>query len=1327
MGGKTLSILDKSKNAEMLVDVGGSDSNLCPFCKKKGLFLKLNATSHSFNYAPSSLKFEPTNSLNVFLPYDLTGGQVIGVTNLPELKLRYQQLRLLSKFLNNEIKRIAEFLPADVTIVRELNMKLSNSLRNFSSTLKLQNMLYKDLHLNLKFVKSIIFDVKAVLKSLKPYLISSKPSLSLIRRILKSIKQMEHVNIRYEVSKVKSVDQGVVVTYTGRFCFYQLCMNNAEVKIEDVVNADTCTMCKKKPMSRDYTVITVRPKTHQTLSSRISMKKNQSIRLYVDKSSDRVQGYIHASFNLFDVDHPMEFRIENSNISFVKNLKLFDGFSFDIKNSISVGSAKWTNLVKQIVGESRKIPTLLNEAQSFYERNAKNTTSRLNSVDVHVRKANKKYLHKKRRLHKLEKEFKEASFKHKRTLTKYKRNLIKLAKKEKLEKLYLKNDDELRAIDKKLNELCDLKTCVSECIQLPVCQICRDKITRNINTMKCQDMIQFVQASVKVPYKTHCDSIYYNKTRITTGECTISPNENELTIESPEVRVLSNKPSKKLYGSINNLFSSCDKSFRNIYEGHNVRRPCIQMRKEVKTVLRPASKCSYKEQVKIGRGAPKVCKCQSDQCVARLCSPKVIISNSKCEKKRMAYLRTTDGIPKEYIHLKSSIRRIKEHSQRISIEVEKQRKNKRFFENQYSIAHNLFNNSQQESLFANSSRQTVPVLLKKEVCLLEQYQQKVNLTQVIDVIKIEFTQKLPFVDNILLNVEILRKESMSTQIIPFYFNFDDRHMSIRLAAKKIVNTALCSLNEKKWRRRKSTNGIESNEEKELLSTAWYYGSDSNLSKIQKACISLQKVINFLNEMASILLNFINDSIDIKREMHSSSAHNALFTSTANNSYVIEAQNDMILSLEADLTMIQKSLTVEHVLRDAREQLELYVSVNDYTICLNFEDCVNSAFETLETIPSVFAVSREQYDESVEDSRKKIQSVFSSNDQTLSSLSALIQSFNDQIYYIRSVCLHCSNKPSIPTHKTPIQYEVVMVGQKTTINCIYESILPTTIYWMKNEEVIDGKHGQQLTINATLDDNGVYKCMVVSAVGKTTSNDTLVIIYSKPSFLSQPKNVTYTLPNHHDNATFVCNVTAEPMPKIKWYYRSFSWTRGQMLYGEYSPLLAVKNPSNKKAGYYYCVGENKYGKTKSEEARLDILKSNLATQKISMSVRVKEYTNTSRKFSQLEKEMTLFEGLTVVMNLNSHGIKSKINVHVFSDPNILMKKLNEESMMDAASKSRQMLAKSMAVFVSHVMNGSIRSDNETVLKIDKGSLMYEYRLNICQAGYKMDADGYTCGE
>ena len=175
------------------------------------------------------------------------------------------------------------------------------------------------------------------------------------------------------------------------------------------------------------------------------------------------------------------------------------------------------------------------------------------------------------------------------------------------------------------------------------------------------------------------------------------------------------------------------------------------------------------------------------------------------------------------------------------------------------------------------------------------------------------------------------------------------------------------------------------------------------------------------------------------------------------------------------------------------------------------------------------------------------------------------------------------------------------------------------------------------------------------------------------------------------------------------------------------MLSVKHPNTAKAGYYYCVAENKYGKQNSLEARLDVLKSTLATQKISLSVDSKNWSNSSAKFPVLMKRMTLLEGLTVMIQHNLQGTKSKIYVDIFSDPKVFMKKVNKESMMDAAAISRQILAKSMAIFVSQVMKKFIEIDNHTNIEVDKNSLMYEYKLNICQPGYRMDADGFTCGK
>ena len=382
------------------------------------------------------------------------------------------------------------------------------------------------------------------------------------------------------------------------------------------------------------------------------------------------------------------------------------------------------------------------------------------------------------------------------------------------------------------------------------------------------------------------------------------------------------------------------------------------------------------------------------------------------------------------------------------------------------------------------------------------------------------------------------------------------------------------------------------------------------------------------------------------------------------------------------------------------------------------------FDSLDGVPDVFTTSAFDYRQALQDIRHAIRAILSPSNETLALRSARLHIVRQKLHHVKRISLHCSEKPVIATRSMRMRYMKIRADTYVSLTCVYRSRVPVTVYWTKNEVVIPGKNDKQLDMVITPSDSGIYKCKVVSSLGESSGNSTLVTVYTKPHFLSRMQNVTF-IAGHYptNNATFVCNVTSNPTPDVSWYFRRFSSTKARRLYGQHSPLLTVRNPTVRNSGYYYCVGSNRYGVRRSVEVRLDVLRSHLATQKVSLSVEVKGRADGRLNFTGLIDRMTQRTNLLVAARLESHGNRSKLFVDIFSDPGFF--RANKASKMEAVASSRQTLARTISVFTTEAAKNAIHVNKNTTLRVNGKSLTHEFRLNMCRPGYRIREDGFSC--
>jgi len=107
-------------------------------------------------------------------------------------------------------------------------------------------------------------------------------------------------------------------------------------------------------------------------------------------------------------------------------------------------------------------------------------------------------------------------------------------------------------------------------------------------------------------------------------------------------------------------------------------------------------------------------------------------------------------------------------------------------------------------------------------------------------------------------------------------------------------------------------------------------------------------------------------------------------------------------------------------------------------------------------------------------------------------------------------------------------------------------------------------------------------------GNSPSIISISTVFSKPTILLHPKNVTIYLEDKAITIRLTCEANGFPLPVISWLKNNSAVTSGTLTQnGSISSLVLRIQNREESPGKYRCIAENSLGKTSSKEAALVI--------------------------------------------------------------------------------------------------------------------------------------------
>lgn len=160
---------------------------------------------------------------------------------------------------------------------------------------------------------------------------------------------------------------------------------------------------------------------------------------------------------------------------------------------------------------------------------------------------------------------------------------------------------------------------------------------------------------------------------------------------------------------------------------------------------------------------------------------------------------------------------------------------------------------------------------------------------------------------------------------------------------------------------------------------------------------------------------------------------------------------------------------------------------------------------------------------------------------------------------------------VPVNKT------VVLGNVVMFECLASRTRNVEYFWKHNTNDIKLNHryslvnGRSLRImNTVLKDNGKYTCVVRDKIsGKEISTSSYLLVQVRLVFRARPSKICTP---YYVNATFPCEVTGYPQPKISWYKNAREITNNNKALRKGNSLI-ITSAWGKDEGIYQCIVSN----------------------------------------------------------------------------------------------------------------------------------------------------------
>ena len=404
-------------------------------------------------------------------------------------------------------------------------------------------------------------------------------------------------------------------------------------------------------------------------------------------------------------------------------------------------------------------------------------------------------------------------------------------------------------------------------------------------------------------------------------------------------------------------------------------------------------------------------------------------------------------------------------------------------------------------------------------------------------------------------------------------------------------------------------------------------------------------------------------------------------------------------------------------------------------CYSLLDCLSTSVTNIRKLIAPLAIfNNSEMVLKLENAQLTVQELSINTNWTLDDMQYTISKVHSLAIEVDEDSYWCASSPVL-INQPPADVDE-FVGQSLSFNCPSSSLLPVTYSWYKNRKPIPFATTSSFSIPyLTRADAGLYECEVKNAIGVTKSKPTVLRVYKKPTFTQEPDSVT-VINNDRNDAYFICQANAYPLPNYQWSYRKDNYSKWNDLYGETEGLLSISNVSDSNEGQYRCKAGNANSTIYSKPVTLTVLPGTFTRMSYNFTITINNVDNSSLIQSIKNSFITAVDNL-INVNLTPVQITSTIQTNnrlkisfvlLSSNYSILSESDSNEVWLNQTLQDLGHLQASKSTLESAFHD----TGNSLTLKVGSNNyLIGDNRVSPlmfdCPSGYRFDVSQFVCGK
>ena len=1324
----------------------------------KGVHLSMHSAAVNIDYETSALRLYPkvgNTTIQSHIYYDLRAGHVVSISGLPRVKLDIRKASIpltQIRILKMPFKRLVSKYKLELSELTMMSSIFSTTRNDAYSIILKGTPNYKDLLISINRMKREATFLIDSLIAFKDAVLMTERSRSLIARvksltgiIIRQLRQLSGMTIKPMLSELMEINEGLSLSYFGQVCVHSLCFSNNIISIFDLKDDYNCSNNGNMINSSANIYITAISKKARRLGPYFIVQPNTNVDIQMSKTSNDFAIKFPATVAIFNRTFNTTVRINQDKFEFyLRDLSIGYLSVFDVlaKSEFRLTST-WDSIdfFYQGKGNEYLATTLEKMADEIIENVAEKTAKRIN--DVHQKLQQSKDLIKqyKSDVSALKKDF----FIKDRLRRVANQSYIKANVNLTRERLKFHSEvraDLLRNLNRILDAKCTKKECSKVCTTIALHDICQERTMGFAHELHCDHNKKTTRSTVEEGLKTECTMQKKTFVPIYTGTCR-KGGQDRLKQSLVETGAGIGGAIGTIWGPVGtaigtvigsaagmfaSLFSSCDKSYEVYKQVFNYRVPCVLKVFNTHTKTFIVTNCYTVNHLVIKEyGEPKPCAVSNSSCILTN-DPTCLQGNNNCRKQRAkirkVILEKMNVTNQVWLNMELYELRVA-----VLFPLMLQARNtateaKRTYERKVAY----LKRAELELKFAQSSIDNIDSYLLLEKCFLRVYKASKQGHGFLKFHDIFFKTPTPDAENILLEL-FVNEVGSRPKLTEFLYVFEDQITSIKHGLLKILRNHLCL---DIYRQRRSiVDDVVRSPESHYVNYPFSEISNNNNKEVKESdivCINSKTIFTYMQKLTERLRNTTQNALTQRDVIRSSQLNIQQVIDNLKRKRTDSVVNEQLKLMEDARSRNKdelKELSISNVLLNWNQNVELFTGSCNFTSCFNTKDCVKAAIHNMYGLPSMIKVKRSVYATQL----LKLEGIFNkifTRPENLDSLKKLSLELQNSITLLKKMTSFCSRAPEVKL--TSLPKVVAFVNDIVELACLSTSDLPLSYNWKHNNKTLLFENQSKLRIFVQNSTTGSYVCESWNRAGRSSSEETFIVLQKKPIVLQQPQDFSYlSTMVTQIKPFFECNVTADPLPKISWYYQSFNEPTHIMKLHSTKSVLNIVKPNVANNGFYYCVASNQYGSAKSRKARLDVLVGELPKQQqltVAFNLPMNRTEIKKGKYEEkMKKDSQIATTQSLGINMEDAGpeeVTVQVNIDEHSDTNAYG--LQDLDLLKKVSISR----KSLSEGIQRIVSSMVDTHGHNVVAEMERTMLIGFDGERCSEGHSLHDNGFTCG-